>query len=435
LAGVEEFFSRNGARQNLTWPSAPHYGPVSVDRRAFGRLAGLTGAALALPRTTATAKSRTWRVAGRCLLDPADFDATVGRFMRRRGIACGALAVAVEGRLVLARGYTWSADLTLDTRPTSLFRIASISKPVTATAVLRLIEQGRLGPEDGVARILGLSKAADPRLAGVTVLHLLRHTGGWDRRRSGDPMFDDAAIAEHFGTALPVGPDDIVRYATARGLDHTPGSRFAYSNFGYLLLGRLIEEVTGTAYAEHVGHAVLAPLGIGRMRLGRTLVRTRAEVPYRSQFTGPTVMDPSGRQVPGPYGTFNHENNAFNCGWLASAVDLARFARVYDGTTPVLSRSSISRALARTAGGSGPYYGCGWHVRPIAWGHDTWHSGSLPGTYALLVRRFDGVTLAVLFDQRDDPSGERYTEIDQELQETADAVGTWPPGALTGEEF
>jgi hypothetical protein len=156
--------------------------------------------------------------------------------------------------------------------------------------------------------------------------------------------------------------------------------------------------------------------------------------------------------VPAPYGSFNQENNAFNCGWLASAVDLVRFARVYDGVTPVLTKETASAAFATgtgtgtgTGGGvdggggaegggrasdGGHYYGCGWHVRVVAGGLVTWHSGSLPGTYTLLVRRPDGLTWGVMFDQRDDPSAERYGDIDGALHDAADDVDSWPAGDL-----
>jgi CubicO group peptidase (beta-lactamase class C family) len=396
----------------------------------------LAGAAAVLPAgaspAAAAEDARAWRVTGHGLPGLDGFDSTVMDFMAARAITCGSLAIARDGRLLLARGYTWGARAVPDTRPTSLFRTASVTKPITAAAVLRLIQDGRLRPADRVASILGLGVSADPRLADVTVLRLLQHLGGWDRQGAGDPMFDDALIAKGLGRRLPIGQEDIVRHVTAQTLDHAPGTAYAYSNYGYLLLGKVIEKVTGKTYATYVRDAVLTPLQITRMRLGRTLLPAAGEVPYYSQYKGTTVMDPSGALVAAPYGSFNYENNAFNCGWLASAVDLVRFARIYDGVTPVLSKGSVSQAFAipETGVRHDRYYGCGWHVRQVADGLTTWHSGSLPGTHTLLVRRFDGLTWAVMFDQRDDPSGERYRDIDPALHETADDVDAWPAGDL-----
>ena len=405
-----------------------------LTRRDLGRLVGLAGAAAVVARPAgAGAATRTWRITGQGLPGLGDFDAAVMEFMRVRGIARGSLAVAREGRLLLARGFTWSEDRPPVTQPTSLFRTGSVSKPITAAAVLRLIQEGRLAPYGRVAAILGLATTADPRFGDVTVLHLLRHLGGWDRAVSGDPMFDDAEIARALGRPLPIGRDDIVRYAAARRLDHAPGTAFAYSNYGYLLLGKIIERVTGSDYERYVRDEVLAPAGIGRMRLGRTLRPVPGEVPYHSRFTAATVMDPSGARAPAPYGSFNLENNAFDGGWLASAVDLVRFARIYDGVTPVLAKVTADRAVAPPEtgrDGRGRYYGCGWHVRPGAGGLVTWHSGSLPGTSTLLVRRPGGLAWAVMFDRRDDPSGERYRDIDTTLHEAADDVDVWPSGDL-----
>jgi CubicO group peptidase (beta-lactamase class C family) len=101
-----------------------------LSRRDFGRLTGLTGAAVALPRR-ASASERGWRVTGRGLPGLGDFDAAVMGFMEDRAITCGSLAVTRNGRLVLARGYTWSAGPVPVTWPTSLFRTASVTKPVT----------------------------------------------------------------------------------------------------------------------------------------------------------------------------------------------------------------------------------------------------------------------------------------------------------------
>ncbi len=411
---------------------------VQFSRRDFGRLLGLAGAAVALPAGRAAAATRTWRVAGQAYAGLTSFDTTMKTFMQARNVTSGSLAVTRAGKLVLARGYTWSADTGVSTQPTSLFRTASITKPVTATAVLRLVQDGRLKLTDRLTDLLGLSASADARLADVTLLRLLQHLGGWDRDISGDPLSEDLTIATALGKQLPISQDDIIAYVTARPLDHTPGTAYAYSNYGYLLLGKIIERVTGTAYATYTQNTVLTPLQISRMRLGRTLTPATGEVAYYSQYRYKTVMDASGTVVDAPYGSFNYENHAFNGGWLASAVDLTRFATIYDGKTSVLNTASVSRAFAQPETGinaDGWYYGCGWMVRPVTGGTNTWHDGSLPGTSTLLVRRYDGLSWAVMFDQRDDASGKSYGDIDPALHTAADAVTAWPTGDLSGSYF
>ncbi|MEV4253482.1 serine hydrolase domain-containing protein [Spirillospora sp. NPDC049652] len=422
-------------------------------RRDFGRLAalGVGGPALlaacgegggahdaSAVAQNGPAAARGWKVTGQALPGLGGFDATVKSFMQARNIPCGQLAVARKGKLLLARGYTWSADTALKTGPTSLFRIASISKPITATAVLRLIQDGRLKPTDKVATLLKLPTTADPRLKDVTVLRLLQHLGGWDRAKSPDPMFQDAAIAKALHKGLPVSRADIMKWESGRKLDHKPGSAYAYSNYGYMLLGRIIEKVSGQSYASYVQAKVLGPRGIKRMKLAHGLTKAAGEVPYYSSYKGRTVYDNSGRQVAFPYGGFNIENMDAHGGWLSSAVDLTRFARIYDGGTSVLNAASISRAFAKPETGinsNGWYYGAGWMVRPVTGGRNTWHDGSLAGTSTLLVRRFDGLTWAVLFDQRQEGTQPSYGDIDGALHKAANAVRTWPTGDLYGSYF
>ncbi|MEV3919702.1 serine hydrolase domain-containing protein [Actinomadura coerulea] len=421
---------------------------AELSRRNFGKAAGLVAAPALLAgcasggsgstRTAqAAAAARTWGVTGKALAGLGGFDATLKSFMQARTIPCGQLAVVRKGKLILSRGYTYAEDGAFKTQPTSPFRVASISKSVTATAVLRLVQDGKLKLTDRVATLLGLSTTADPRLKDVTVLRLLQHLGGWDRDITPDPMFRDATIAKALGVALPVSQANIMKYTSGRALDHAPGTRYAYSNYGYMLLGRIIEKVTGKKYQDYVRQTVLAPRGITRMRLGRSRTKVTGEVPYYSTYTGATVFDNSGTKVPFPYGAFNLENMDAHGGWLATAMDLTRFAGIYDGGS-VLTSTSISRAFAKPETGinsDGWYYGCGWQVRPVTGGRNTWHNGSLAGTYTLMVRRYDGLSWAVLFDQRQEGSAANYGDIDAALHKAANAVKTWPTGDLTSTYF
>jgi N-acyl-D-amino-acid deacylase len=217
-----------------------------------------------------------------------------------------------------------------------------------------------------------------------------------------------------------------------RPLDFDPGTHYAYSNFGYCVLGRILEKVSGEPYEDHVRKAVLAPMGITRMRLGRSLPEQRAdgEVRYYS-LTEPRsrpVFDRlTQKDVPWPYGGFNLEAMDAHGGWLASAVDLVRFAssidKVLDTKMQDLMVARPDRLKPEAA-----YYGCGWMVRPV--GKDgkrnLWHGGSLPGTSTLLVRRHDGLVWAALFNDRSRGEG----KIDPALHRAADAVTEWPAGDL-----
>ncbi len=424
----------------------------TFSRRDFLKFAGAAGVAALIPRLTAkqlTAKQ--WTATGHAFTELAGFDSTLSAYMQARNITGGALAVTRNGRLVLARGYTYTDDSTdLTVQPTSLFRIASISKPLTSATVMRLIQEGRLHLTDKVSQFLTFTpitgQTVDPRLGNVTIRQLLQHLGGWDRDLTFDPMFRDPLIAATLGVSLPINRDHIRTYMAGQSLSHVPGSTYSYSNFGYLLLGQVIEAVTGKPYEEVVRQKILNPLGILRPTLGHSLLTGRLgnEVKYHSQYNRPTVFNGSGLQTPAPYGGFNLENMQSHGAWLSSAVDLVRFAASFDtpAASPILSAASISAtfglpeniAPASYVPGSW-YYACGWAVRD--WGgsnRNTWHDGSLDGTYTLLVRRgSDATNWCVLFNQRDDPSGFGYADIDDQLHAAANAVSAWPTHDLFSE--
>ncbi|GAA3969915.1 hypothetical protein GCM10023085_60180 [Actinomadura viridis] len=432
------------------------YGRLS--RRDFGRLMGLAGMGAAAPGLvagcaggTATAvragaAARTWKVSGKAGAGLGGFDTAVKKLMQDRGIPCGSLAVMRNGRLILARGYTWSDDTSLSVQPTSLFRIGSLSKAVTATAIMRLVQDGRLGLSRPVTDLLTLTPppgtTADPRLPQVTVRRLLQHLGGWDRDVSGDPTYRDRQIAEQLGVPLPITRAHMVTHGAGLRLEHDPGSTYAYSNYGYLLLGEIVAKVSGTTYADYVQRNVFAPLGITRTLPAKSPASGRApgEVPYFSQYTGRSVFDAAGTTVPAPYGSFNAENRTAMGAWLASAVDYVRFTKIFDAATSVLTASSVATMFAKPETGlnsGGYYYGFGWNVRDVTGGRNTWHDGSLPGTSTIVTRRHDGVTWALLFDQRDDPSGLTYgyNDFSAPLHTVANGITTWPTTDLFGDYF
>ncbi|MEU9506063.1 serine hydrolase domain-containing protein [Micromonospora sp. NPDC048170] len=391
------------------------------------------GAGAARASAVPTATAATVETSGVAPAALAGFDNVLKTYVTERGISCAQLAITKNGRLVLARGYRYATGGTTvpAVSPTSLFRIASLSKHVTATAVLRLAQDGVLNLDAPVAPLLGLSIATDPRLANVTVRRLLHHTGGWDRDLSGDYLYLDHTISGSLGVPLPISQDHIIRYASSRPLDFAPGTRYAYSNYGYLLLGRIVEKVSGTSYESYVKQKLLAPVGITRMRLGRTLRAEAAptEVVYDSQYTSRTVTDASGTVVPTPYGGFSMANRGPGGGWLASAVDLVRFARVFDAAGPVLNATSIAGMFAKPETGvteSGSWYGAGWWVRQVTGNLNTWHDGSLPGTYTYLARLQNGFTYAALFNRREEAGSLDFNVLSPRINAEIGKVTSWP---------
>lgn len=348
---------------------------------------------------------------GKIALRAAPVDMMMRNFMRDHGVPGAALAIVKDGKLVYARGFGWAdAAKQVPVVPEARFRIASLSKPITAVVVLKLIEQGKLSLDTPAFALLGhqaalQSEGCDPRLGQITILQLLQHRAGWDRQVSFDPMFIPQRVQQRFGLKGPPNTKQIIRYMLEQPLDTDPGTHYAYSNFGYCVLGRVIETITGQSYADAVQSLLFDPLHLHSFALGRSLPEDRLaqEVWYqdRKQRTAAAVKAPD-RQVPIGY---RHDQEVLDAhgGWIASASELALFAAAFSNPkdSPILSANSIARMWQQPKESDGPvWYGCGWSVRQVKKdAQNAWHSGLLSGgTSCLLVRRHDGYTWAVLFN-------------------------------------
>ncbi|WP_189332145.1 serine hydrolase domain-containing protein [Actinoplanes ianthinogenes] len=428
-------------------------GNSRLSRRTLGKLAVGAGFGAATyggfraasADTTSDTAAATWKATGTAVPALSSFDSTMKSFMQARNITAGQLAVTYKGRLVLARGYKWSADTALNVQPTSLFRVASLSKSLTAAAIVKLVQDGKLTLTTKVGSILDLTPPAgqtrDPRLANVTLWQVLQHTGGWDSSVTPDPQWNDRVVAKALGVPMELYPKDVIKYMSGQLLDFTPGTKVAYCNFGYNLAGRVIEAVSGLPYATYVQQKLLTPLGITRMAQGWSIAKHTGEVPYVSKYTGTTVLNETGDVVPAPYGSFSMRVMDAHGGWIASAVDMVRWASMFDKAGTVLGSTALGQVFKTPSLGVNPdgwYYGLGWAVRPVTTGgtgRNTWHVGSMPGTYTLLVRTYHGMSWAALFNQRDDASGLGYGDIDAQLWTAAGKVTAWPTNNLYSTYF
>ena len=249
-------------------------------------------------------------------------DEAVVAMMSRHGIPGAALAVVKNGKLVFARGYGW-ADMKdrKQVQPDTLFGLASLSKSITAMAVLKLVEQEKLRLDDRVFQILNQFKPLrsarmDPRLGQITIRQLLNHSGGWDRQKSGDPVNWTTQIKLKLGSSANITTRSLINYTIGMPLDFDPGSVSRYCNFGYILLGEVIAKVSGQPYDKYIQDNVLKPMGIQHMAIHPANGRYAANEAHR-YLAGTNTVLPAWKQ---PY------LNASG-GWTASAVDLARFSR------------------------------------------------------------------------------------------------------------
>lgn len=343
----------------------------------------------------------------------APFDDAVVELLRQEDIPGASFAVSVNGKLVHSRGYGVArrgTDRLI--QPDTRFRIASVAKPFTAVAAL-FVAHDRRNPglldspvldNVNIAPWAGKGKPPDPRLRRITVHHLLRHSGGWDRGKSGDPMFQQMDAARDLGRKPPLGHRDFLEWGLSRPLDFDPGTRTAYSNFGYNLLGRWIEAMTGQDYESYVRDRFLRPMGIGAMRIG-TGIRDRVG-PDETEYHMPRDSPEPDR----PFAEFTPAALDSHGGWVGSAPELLRFAERFDKAAAGGLPADLARRMTRRPepplglrkdGRPAPtFQGLGWMVRPEGQSATVWHLGVMSGTGATLIRRADGIAWALLLNQR-----------------------------------
>ncbi len=365
------------------------------------------------------------------------FDDTIDSILVRTKIPGASLAVSYKERLVYDRGHGFAQLNDQDTIPlteNSVFRIASISKPITAVAIMYLIEQQKLELGSKVYDILKMElpreEVIDPQIYDITIKDILSHTGGWNRNISGDPAFNVLRMSVAMGDDPPGNDLAVIKYMFRLPLDFKPGSEQVYSNFGYMILGRVIEKITGQDYEKFIQNEILKPNKINTMMLGRILLKDRQknEVFYHDSRTFPSVVS-GGGIVPAPYGAFNLKAMKAHGGWISSASDLLRFLTSVNGLSlrkDILPAQSI-REMTNPYGSfenNHSRYGMGWEIAMIDNQPIWFHRGDLPGTTAFLVHSGD-VEFAVLLNGNAG-SRENSEYILSALVKAANSISDWP---------
>jgi CubicO group peptidase (beta-lactamase class C family) len=336
----------------------------------------------------------------------ARMDEIASQFMNKYKVPGLSVAIARHGQFVYRKGFGLADVASGDkVTPDHLFRIASVSKPITSVAIFTLIEKGRLNLSDrvfGREAVLGsdFGSSYPERVQKITLEHLLTHTcGGWQNDAS-DPMFLNPAMNSHA----------LIRWTLQnQPLQNEPGTHYAYSNFGYCILGRVIEKVGGKTYAEFVEQNVLAKCDVEDMRIGgNTLLDTApGEVVYY------------GQNGESPYG-MNVRRMDSHGGWIATPSDLVNFAMRVDGfsyTPSILEPATIETMTTATS--ANPDYAKGWAVDAAGnWGH----TGSLPGTRSIMLRTSSGLCWAALTNTR---AAGMDLALDKMLWDMAETVPEW----------
>lgn len=354
-------------------------------------------------------------------------------FMRNWSIKGASVAVAKEGKLLYARGFGYaSVPDSLPVEPYHRFRIASVSKLITAVAIMKLQEEGRLTVNEkvfGPGAILDDTLFAHPkdrRVYDITVAHLLAHEGGWSQRY-GDQMFMPEVIARTMEVPMPVDLKTIIRFALSKNLHFTPGTSQSYSNLGYSILGLVIEEASGMDYETYCRTMILEPLGIFDVSMGRNLPEDALplEVSYYEVENAP--LKPSvygtGEMVPASRGGNDIETLGAAGGWIATAPDLMRLLLAVDGfeqPKDILLPESIE-FMTDVYNGFAPV---GW--RATMPNGTWWRTGSFSGTTAMMKRLPDGTAWVVLMNSSGWNGPELTSDIDQMMARFLQRINEWP---------
>ena len=360
------------------------------------------------------------------------FDASINRFMRYWGIRGGSFALMRNDSLLYAKGYGFAN--TQDSIPCevkNIFRVASVSKLLTAVAVMHLEETGKLSTQDFVFGENGILNDSlflnyrDKKITKITVEHLLRHTSGFSNPH-GDAAFNMELVAQFLGKPLPLSMDDMVLYATKNRLRAVPGGRFNYSNLGYIVLSKIIEKASGLPYETYIKDSILAPIGCYDIHLANNYsegfrenevayyeVKEAELVPAYDGSDTLVMKSLGGNDVRGLYGAG---------GWVASPVELLKLVSAIN-KCPVrkdfLSPESIDFMT--------PY---GKNAKPAGWASSSsnfWlRTGSMSGTSALIKAQKDGYSWVFISNSSSWNGPGLARQMNREITQALRKVKKWP---------
>lgn len=319
-----------------------------------------------------------------------------------------AALVLKDGHPILRKGYGLAnVELGVPVQPEHVFRIGSTTKLFTATAVMMLVDEGKISLDAPVSRYL---PDAPPHWSAITVLHLLTHTSGIPNLSMDSGYWRTTARLEHT-------PDELITPVRSRPLDFAPGTRFAYNNTGYNLLGRIIEKVSGQDYYAFVSERISKRLGLKDTREGNDkLLIPRLVTGYRS---GPTP------------GWLLASSNLYAAGGLVSTVDdLAVFIRALQ-KGELVSSEGIKRMNSSYVlpDGTATGYGLGTWVRKVNGRRLVGHGGYVFNFYSNVEMDIDSDIVAVTLH-----NGDRFGGDNEKLsKDLISKVQSWPASTLSSQ--
>lgn len=324
-------------------------------------------------------------------------DKKVNAYLRKWHMKGASLAITRGDSLVYAKGYGWADEENgLEMSPRHILRMASVSKLITAAGIMVLHDRGELQITDtvfGPSGILNDSTITalikDKNYYKITVEHLMRHQGGFRR----DPLFSSRDVMNQLQLDHAPEAEDFYRVVLNRRLKFAPGSWQSYSNFGYLLLSKVIEKVSGMPYEEFIRTEVLAPAGCYDMHIAGTYYEDKkdnevryytheGDGKYIEEYNNSNVM------VERCYGGNNIPMLSGAGAWCGSPAEIARFVASIDGRPEVPDIISKESVELMTGYYDRDTFSLGWNDTHPDKGWS--RSGTLSGTTALVKLFPDG---------------------------------------------
>lgn len=334
-------------------------------------------------------------------------DAAVNNYRTAQGINGVSLAVCKSGRLVFAKSYGLANNSTGELlSPKHSMRVMSISKPVTAAGILRMLQNGQLTLDQkvfGPASLLGAyyaTPSGKPLLNNITVRQLLNHTSGL-RTCNGEAVFHTASSTPDQAMNVLLQSADILPY--------TPGTVYNYANTNYFILERIIEKVSGLKYETYIRNNIFNSCGIGSsMFVGNA---NASSAPGEVSYTM-TIPNDINLQLFGGFG-----------GWVARPMDLLKFLNRVDGNaSPSDFLTAATQTTMTTGSAQNPSYGLGWLISGSLQQHD----GCFWGTRSFLVEGTNGISFAVATNSS--PTGSLCDNgLRDALQTALGQVTAFPP--------
>lgn len=328
-------------------------------------------------------------------------DELVYQYIRKNSVPGVTLAVAKDGKLIYAKAYGFANSESGEGMKTvTRSRISSISKTVTSIAIMTMLEEGLLTLDDkifGEAGILGDDFGAvrpyKQYITDLTVKHCLsHHVGGWGNANNDPTMLRDE-----------LNNRELISYIIDNvALASKPGVSYTYSNVGFMILGRVIEKLSGKSYEEYVREKILIPAGITDMVIGGNTFAERKENEATYHHAQAYTRNFSRRDA--------------NGGWIATATDLVKlFVRINANSyVPDILSSSTLHTMTT------PPFNYNRYALGITVNGSTWsHGGSFNGSRSHWMRNGSGFVAAIMINSGAD-------NLSKLLEDIVAAPITWP---------